>query len=404
MDNKIYVINGYDFGSSGSISWSIIKYCIKKENYNFKFYASNKETNNNISFNINLCNGLYKKLNNILTKINGSDGFRNKLVTKLIIRDITNFNPDLIHLHTLHGYYINIPMLLDYASEHNIPVIWTLHDNWLFTGRCAVIPTCCNEYISKCLKCKHKKQYPFAIFDFANKYYLKKEKMINDINNICFVSPSIWNKKIGQNSLLKHKKIEVINNGIDLNIFKPTESNLRDVLNIQNKFVILCAAYPWSNSKGLAIINEISSKLDERFKIVMLGLTKDIETNSKIIRCERIKSAQEMAKYYSMADVFLTPSVGDNFPTVDMESLACGTPVISFDVGGTKEIVADNVGWVVKKGDIDALEKSIYEAYESPISKSTCCNYAKRFDRDIMCQKYLDLYNKMINETKNKQL
>lgn len=401
-NNKIsvYMINGSDFGSTGSISWSIINYGYKNEEISFRFYVSNKKNNSNVSFIIKNTQGLYKKANNLITKIDGSDGFRNKKSTKYIIDDIKKFNPDLIHLHTLHGYYINLPMLLNYANEHNIPIVWTLHDNWLFTGRCAFIPCDCTELSKKCLHCHFKNKYPFSIFDLANKYYLKKEKLINSVENICFVSPSIWNKNLGENSLLKNKRIEVINNGINLNIFKPIQSNLRQEFNIQDKFVILCAAYPWSNDKGLAIINELALRLDERFQIIMVGLTKDIQTNSKILRHERISSPSELAKYYSMADVFLTPSVGDNFPTVDMESLACGTPVISFDVGGTKEIVADNVGWVVKKGDIDALEKSIYEAYESPISKSSCCNYAKRFDRDIMCQKYLLLYNNMIDSKK----
>lgn len=400
---KILMINGSDYGSTGSISFNIIDYVIKSNEYDFALFVSNKKNHSPVSIKFTT-NKFVNLINKISTKVDGGDGFKNYFDTKKLIKKIKIYNPDLIHLHSVHGHYINIEMLIKYANLKKIPIVWTLHDNWIATGRCAVIPDTCSQLLNKCKVCKFKQIYPRTVFDFANKYYSKKEKLLQNVNNMIFVSPSIWNKNIVQQTILKEKDVIVINNGIDLNIFKPTESNLRDVLNIQNKFVILCAAYPWSNSKGLAIINEISSRLDERFKIVMLGLTKNIETNSKILRFDRIKSAQEMAKYYSMADVFLTPTLGDNFPTVDMESLACGTPVISFDVGGTKEIVADNVGWVVKKGDIDTLEKCIYEAYESPISKSTCCNYAKRFDRDIMCQKYLDLYNKMIEGTKKKQL
>ena len=391
---KIYVINGYDFGSTGSISLDIINFCKLNRNIDFKFYASNRETN--LSFNIDLFHGIYKKFNNLLTKIDGSDGFRNKIVTKLIINDIKLFKPDLLHFHNLHGYYINIPMILNFAKEQNIPIVWTLHDNWLFTGRCAVIPCNCIEIDKKCLNCRFKKKYPFSIFDFANKYYLKKEKMIKSINNICFVSPSIWNKNLAEKYLLAHKSIRVINNGINLNVFKPIKSDIREKLNLQNKFVILCVAYPWSKDKGLLIINELASKLDDRFQILVIGLTDKNETHAKILRHERISSPIELAKYYSMADVFLTPSVGDNFPTVDMEALACGTPVISFDVGGTKEIVTEDVGWVVKKGDIDALEKSIYSAYNHPISKTKCLEYAKKFDKIEMCKKYLALYDEMI--------
>ena len=398
---RIYVINGSDFGSTGSISWNIINYCQKNANMVFRFYVSNKKKDNDISFVLKEAQGLCKKINNIITKIDGSDGFRNKKSTLHIIEDIKRFNPDLIHFHTLHGYYINLPMILNYAQKQNIPIVWTLHDNWLFTGRCACIPVNCTEIEKKCLHCHFKNKYPFALFDFANKYYLKKEKMINDYKNICFVSPSLWNKSIGQSLLLKNSRVEVINNGIDLNIFKPTKSNIRKKLNLQNKFVILCVAYPWSNDKGLGVINELASRLNEKFQIIMVGLTDDIKTNKKILRHERINSQIELVKYYSMADVFLTPSVGDNFPTVDMESIACGTPVISFDVGGTKEIVTNEVGWIVNKGDIYALEKSINEAYEHPIPKSVCSSYAKRFDKNNMCKRYLDLYHEMINKSNN---
>ncbi|MCH5180308.1 MAG: glycosyltransferase [Erysipelotrichales bacterium] len=395
---NIAVINGCDFGSTGTISSQIINYISNKMPLDFTIYVSDKRTNNEKVVDINK-NKFLKQINRIAVKIFGDDGFRNKANTKKLLKILKNSMPDLIHIHNLHGYYINMPMLLDFTQKNNIPVIWTLHDNWVFTGRCAFVPTDCPNFKNQCKSCSHLKSYPKTFFDKAHKYYGIKKNLFEN-KNIVFVSPSQWNKDLAKESLLAQARVEVINNGIDLTAFYPRQSNEKKVaMGVSDRFVILCAAYPWTERKGLSYINKLAAELDSsKFAIVMVGVTDDVETNENIIRHPRVSNQNELAEFYSMADVFLTPTKGDNYPTVDMESLACGTPVISFDTGGTKEIVVSDVGVVVPQDDYDGLKESIYKIYENPISKDKCYDYAKRFDKNLMLEAYLKLYMEMLKE------
>lgn len=395
---RIAIINGSDFGSTGKIAIDIMNYVESQANINCTLFTSNKKTNKENIICID-SNKLIKKINRIIVKIFGSDGFRSIINTKRLIRKLKKEKIDLIHIHTLHGYYINMPLLFEYIKKEQIPVIWTLHDNWIFSGRCACIPETCEMFQKECLKCEYKKIYPRTFFDCSHHYFIKKHRIINSINNITFVSPSKWNLSYREHSTLKKKKMIVINNGIDLSIFHPTSSDLREKLNICDKFIILCVAYPWSNAKGLHYINKLSSEIDSHiFSIVMVGVEENIETHENIIRIPPIYDQNELAKYYSMSDVFLSPTLADNYPTVAMEAISCGCPVIFFDVGGTSEIVSKDVGVLIEKNDYNAIKNAIINLYNNPIKREDCIKNAYRFDKTNMLRQYLDLYKSMMKE------
>lgn len=398
MKNKIVVINGSDFGSTGKISLEIISYVQSHGEVSCDFLVSNKKTNFSNVFCIDN-NKVIRIINKIIVKVFGSDGFRNIYNTRKIINSLKKEKIDLIHIHSLHGYYINFPMLFKFINKNKIPVIWTLHDNWIYSGRCAFIPEKCFLYKDGCKKCKYHKIYPRTIFDRANYYYKRKHKILKNTSKIIFVSPSKWNANLRYGTFLENHEFVVINNGIDLSKFSPTKSNLRHELNIDKKFVILCIAYPWNQSKGLNYINQLAEELDtSKFVIVMVGVDDQVITHQNIIRIGPIFVQEELAKYYSMADVFLSPTTADNYPTVAMESISCGCPVIFFDAGGIKEIVGEEVGILVPKNDYEGIKNAVLSMYINPFSRETCIDYSKRYDKEHMLQKYYDLYMSMIEK------
>lgn len=402
MNEKIVVINGTDSGSTGTIALEIANYVSSNIQTDYVLFTSDKKTKEKRVIQIN--DGLSKKINRFLVKVDGSDGFRNNQSTKKLIQHIKNIKPALIHIHNIHGYFLNMPMLMAFIESTNIPLVWTLHDNWLFTGRCATIPRDCDGLKTNCEKCKFKKLYPWTFFDFSKKFFKKKLNALSLISNVTFVSPSQWNKTIAEQSLImKNKKIIVINNGIDLNVFNyKNVTHLREKYYLENKFIVFCAAFAWSEEKGLSYVNEIAEKLDKnKFAVIMAGATKNIKTSKNVIRLPIITSSNKMAELYSLANVFLTPTLCDNYPTVDMESLACGTPVVTFDTGGAKEIVNANVGRVVKQGDIEGLYNAIIDLYNNPIDRDYCRQYAMRFSKTLMLDKYLELYKELIGRKNN---
>ncbi len=395
---KIAIINGSDFGSTGKIAIDIMDYVESQSNICCTLFTSNKKTKKENVICID-DNKLIKNINRIIVKIFGSDGFRSIFNTKKLIKKLKKEKFDLIHIHTLHGYYINLPLLFRHIKKEQIPVILTLHDNWIFSGRCACIPETCKMFNKECLKCEYKSIYPRTFFDCAHHYFRKKHRIINGLDNIVFISPSKWNLNYREATTLNEKKMIVINNGIDLSIFHPTKSDLKEKHNICNKFIILCVAYPWSNAKGLNYINKLASEIDPNiFTIVMIGIEDNIETHESIIRIPPIYDQNELAKYYSMSDVFLSPTQADNYPTVAMEAISCGCPVVFFDVGGTSEIVTKDVGILIEKNDYDAMKNAIIDLYNHPIKREDCIKNAYRFDKTNMLKQYLKLYTSMMEE------
>ncbi len=395
---KVAIINGSDFGSTGKISLDIMNYVESKDNNKCILFVSNKRTDKS---NVDCIdrNKILKMINRFTVKIFGSDCFRSFINTKRLIKKLKRGKFDLIHIHTLHGYYINLSMLSKFIQRHKIPVIWTLHDNWIFTGRCASIPEKCKMIYKECEKCDFKNEYPRTIFDRAHHFFLKKQKIIQSFDKIVFVSPSKWNLNCGSENTLKYKQKIVINNGIDLSVFHPTTSNLRETYNINDKFVILCVAYPWSEAKGITYINRLAEELDpSKYAILMIGVEENIITHHNIIRINPIYNQNELAKYYSIADVFLSPTLADNYPTVAMEAISCGCPVVIFDIGGTSEIVSKDVGILVSKGDYEGLKNAVINVYNQPFDRKKCAGKAKIFSKEYMLSQYYELYKLIIKK------
>lgn len=329
------------------------------------------------------------------------------IATKQLIKKIDEYNPDIIHLHNIHGYYINTKILFKYLKKTNKPIVWTLHDCWTFTGHCAYFDYVnCEKWKKQCENCPQKKSYPGSLFwDSSKKNFNIKKRVLTENKKIFFVTPSNWLAELVKKSFLKKFPVEVINNGIDLQKFKPIKNEIKEKYNIKDKFVILGVASAWETRKGLKYFIELSKKLDESFKIVLIGISEEIKKDipENIITISRTNSVEELANFYSMADVFVNPTLEDNFPTTNLESLACGTPVITFKTGGSPESISEKCGVVVEKGNAEKLYEAIIKIKKKNVKEEDCIKKSKDYDKNNKYKEYIELYMKIIEGEQNSE-
>jgi len=333
------------------------------------------------------------------TRIFDTHGFGSARATRAFIAKIRTLNPDVIHLHNLHGYYLHIGLLFEYLRQANKRVIWTLHDCWGFTGHCAYFDfIACNRWRTECHHCPSKAEYPRSIFlDRSQRNYRQKKELFTGSGDLTIVTPSGWLAKLVKESFLQVYPAVLINNGIDLNLFKPAPSDFRRRHKLQDQFVLLGVAAGWDERKGYSYFMDLARQLRPDEKIVLVGLGKQQikELPPGIIGIPRTNSVKELAEVYSAADVFLNPTLDDNFPTTNLEALACGTPVVTFNTGGSPECLADGCGLVVEQGDFAGLVSAI--ALVRKIGKehysAKCRKHAQaRFDKNNRLAEYLGLY------------
>lgn len=299
---------------------------------------------------------LYEHL--IETRLFDNHGLASRFATKNFVKQIEELKPDVIHLHNIHGYYLNYRILFDYLNKTNIPIVWTLHDCWAFTGHCGhFIMANCERWKIGCGHCPiTHTEYPKSFIDRSARNYKLKSEIFGANQNIHIVTVSEWLAGLVRQSFLKEKDIRVINNGIDLNVFKPTP------VKGDGCYRVLGVSNLWSGVKGLPDIIRLRELLDrEKYEIVVVGVSKEqiADLPEGIVGIERTASAAELATYYSSANVFVNPTYADTFPTVNLEALACGTPVVTYKTGGSPESVDAKTGVVVEQGDVKAMAEAV---------------------------------------------
>jgi putative colanic acid biosynthesis glycosyltransferase len=339
----------------------------------------------------------------IKTRLTDEHGFGSVSATKKFIKQIEEYNPDIIHLHNLHGYYINIEILFNYLKQADKPVVWTLHDCWAFTGHCSHFDYIgCEQWKTGCNNCPQKKEYPSSLLkDNSEMNYIKKKELFTSVKNMTIVTPSEWLASIVKKSFLGKYTVKVINNGINLDIFKPTGSDFREKYGLQDKYILLGVANVWDRRKGLNYFTELAKLLDDTYQIILVGVTEKQKQAlpQNIIGITRTSNVNELVEIYGTADVFINPTLEDNFPTTNLEALACGTPVITFKTGGSIECIDESCGIVVEKGDIDTFIQAIEEMKSKSKSFYTnaCMNRAKyNFDKNDRYNDYIELYNNQL--------
>ena len=403
--NKIAIINCGDNGSTGKICTSLMQY-YSSNNFDVLFACHNvKEDllNDNRVYQIKE-NKIAFFLNKVLCRLDGSDGFRNKAATKKLIKKLDVFSPGIVHLHNLHGHYINIELLLNFLFKKNIKIIWTLHDCWAFTGRCPYFDiTKCSQWKNGCNKCPKQAlhDYPAAyLFNRPRYYFNKKNELFSKFKkNLLFVTPSNWLFNLLGSSILKEFNRAVINNGINNAVTSIQYDSIK--LNCDyNKIILICVAYPFSKTKGIDHVIKLSKCLDySKFELIVVGL----KEKQKCLFDKRIKSVgyisnpNTMVFLFGCADYFINPTLEDNFPTVNIESLKAGTPVITFETGGSPEVLTDKTGIVVERDNFEKMLDAIKNiSKKTDFIKKECIERSMIYTEEKMCSNYLDIIQKLL--------
>lgn len=333
-------------------------------------------------------------------------GLSSKRATKKLIKQIEEIKADIIHLHNIHGYYINVKVLFNYLSKADIPVVWTLHDCWSFTGHCAHFEAVgCEKWKIECHSCPLTKSYPASIrIDNSTNNFRVKKRLFNSLSNLTLVPVSNWLKELLPYSFLSNIPAQTIYNGIDLSIFKPNKvtngAGIKYKI-LEEKLVLLGVSNIWTGGKGLNDFIELSAMIDSNTIIVLVGLDKKqiSQLPKNIIGIERTTNQEELAELYSLATLFLNLTYGDTFPTTNLEAIACGTPVITYRTGGSPESIINQTGFVVEKGDFNGVLKAIEEVRlkGKEYYTNNCREYAeKHFNKNDRFQEYIDLYENLL--------
>lgn len=390
---KLVQINTVCNGSTGRIM-NQIQQTAENEGWEaYSFFGRGKPANEKCYKITNMVDVLYSVF---LTRVFGLHGYGCKRATKKLIKNIEKINPDVIQLHNIHGYYINIKILFDYLKNCNKKIVWTLHDCWAFTGHCSHFDYVeCDKWKTQCEKCIQKNQYPKSIIkDKSYTNYLLKKETFNDVKNMILITPSEWLAKNVKESFLQKYKVKVINNGIDLKIFKPTESNFRKENELEDKFVILGIANIWNERKGLNVFINLSKKLDERYKIVLVGLKhKQIKKLPKnIIGIQQIDDIKKLVEIYTMADLFINPSTEETMGLTTVEAMACGTYVLVNNKTAIPEVINKYSGDIVNNNNIEQYIEKIYKLKDKLYKSEECSKQAQKYDHLKKYNEYLKIY------------
>lgn len=394
---NILEINTFNWGSTGNIMLAIAETARSKGHTVYTCCANSTDNKRKkaLKDQILIGNRFVRKIHLYLGTYTGLNGCFSIVSTLKFLRKIKKLNIDIIHLHNLHNCYINLPLLFRYIKKNNMKVVWTLHDCWGFTGSCPCFSYVgCNKWQTHCHTCDLYTWYPQSKVDNSRYMYRLKKEWFTGVKNMTLVTPSQWLADLVKQSFLKDYPVKVINNGIDLENFRTTVSDFRVKNNIKNDFVVMGIAFSLNDRKGGKHIIETAKKMKD-IKFVIVGLATKEKLPENVIVLPKTNSKEELAKIYSMADVFVNPTLEDNFPTVNLESIACGTPVITFKTGGSPESVSEDVGIVVRQGDVDGLCNAISEIRQNAKEyySEKCVEKAKKmYNEKEKFLEYVEIY------------
>lgn len=346
----------------------------------------------------------------IMTRLFDRHGLESKRSTKAFIRKIEEIKPDVIHIHNIHGYFLNYKLLFEYLAQSPIPVVWTIHDCWLFTGHCYHYASAnCYRWQTECGNCPQKNAFPKSwMVDRSKKNFRDKKAAFTSLKKgqLTLVTVSDWMKEEMRDSFLSEIPIKVIHNGINMDVFHPRDcQNIKEKLNLDGKRIILGVASIWSKEKGINDFIQMASLLNPDELIMLVGI--DSETQKQlpgnVVAISRTENASQLAEIYSAADVFVNPTWQDNYPTVNMEALACGTPVVTYRTGGSVEVITPATGQVVEQGDVPGLLDAVRCFFEKDreILRERCYDYARHhFPKEERYKDYFCLYEDLIDASR----
>lgn len=394
--NSIVEINGGNKGSTGKIMIGIADVARKSGFEVHMFSPAGRSQLKDVPYNTFIGSSLEHQLCLKLNYYLSTEGKFNYIATLKLLHDLKRINPQIIHLHNIHNSYLNLEMLFRYINKNNIKVVWTLHDCWAFTGHCPYFDIVhCQKWKTQCHDCPLYQKYPATYRDSSGSEYLRKKKLFNSVKDMTIVTPSRWLADLTGQSFLQKYTVKVIYNGIDFKVFHPRTSTFREMHRMQKKFIVLGVAFSWGIRKGLDRFQKLAEQLDARFQIVLVGIGQEHVNSDRIICIPQTDNQEQLAEIYTAADVFLNPTREDNFPTVNIEALACGTPVLSYGAGGSAEAIDETCGMVVSD---DTVIEVLHNLYQKNYDSQACLDRSRTFDQQLKFMDYANLYHVLLDE------
>lgn len=393
---NIVEINTLNFSSTGNIMLEVTRRLREQGHQVMVCYPA---TRNNLKKQVEgsylVCGQIERNIGLNLSKLLGCDDLLFRWATRRLIRRMDRFGVDLIHLHNLHCWYINLPVLFRYIKKKGIRVVWTLHDCWPMTGHCPHFDMVgCDKWETGCHDCPQYREYPECLVDNSKRMYRVKKRALTGVPDLTLVTPSQWMAGIAARSFLKGYPVRVIYNGIDLSRFHPVENTFRTDHGCKDKFILLGVAMGWTVRKGVDVFIRLAGTLGPSFQIVLVGTDDKVDAQlpGNIISIHKTQDQRGLAEIYTAADLFVNPTREETLSLVSIESLACGTPVVMFNTGGCPETIDGTCGVVVEKDDVAAMESAILRiAAERPFTQEACRKRAERFASEDRYAEYIRL-------------
>lgn len=396
---RVAFINSGNYGSTGRIIYEISEIIEQEGGSAIRCYPDeclNLKTKGNDYV---ISSNLYLKINRKIAIYTGLTGRFNLFATRKLIKKLRAYKPDIIHLHNLHNSYVNLKCLFEYIRKDKIKVVWTLHDCWAFTGHCAHYTMAnCDKWIDGCNNCDCYTEYPYGIFDNSRNNYIYKRKIFSGIENLYITTPSDWLHNQVEKSFLGNYTIKTISNAINTDVFRPTYGNALEKYNLVNKKILLGISFDWTIKKGVDVFCKLAKNISHEFVIVLVGKCDDVDLPPSIIQIDRISDKKELAELYTAAFAFINPTREEVFGLVNVEALACGTPVITFNTGGSPEIVDESCGMVCENNNVESIIDCINKLSCKYPNSDDCIKHARLFDYRTVYPKYVRLYEEIINQ------
>lgn len=399
---KILQINAnYGIGSTGLIVKDIGEMITKSGN---EAYYAYQKSNSNEDNSFRVGNILDWKIHAVMCRILGGQGYYSRIATHRLIANIVRIKPDVVHLHNLHSNFVNIDILLKFLAKEDIATVITMHDCWYFTGKCFHYIDCnCDKFMVGCGNCPKKSAPPKSyLFDWSKFSLENKKNRLLSIPRLKIVGCSNWICNEAHKSILSNCDIEPVYNGVDVSIFCPTSSSVRKYHNVGNDFLVMGMANKWLLDENIDMLKKVSSL--ENVSLMIVGCTNEqkkiiSEIDDRVIKVGFIDSREELAKYYSAADVFVNLTHADTLPTVNMESICCGTPVITYNSCGSPELLNENTGIIVEENDKNSIIKAIKLVSESSFNECRQVGVC-RFDKTKCYERYIEIYRDLVEKAK----
>jgi putative colanic acid biosynthesis glycosyltransferase len=387
-------------GSTGRIASDIGKMIVEKGGQSFIAYGRQEHQHQPNAIKIG---NRWDQANHLLqTRLFDRHGFLSNKATRIFLQRISELKPDVIHLHNLHGYYLNVELLFAFLQVWKKPVVWTLHDCWAFTGHCTYFTHVnCQKWKTQCYQCPLKKEYPSSIgLDRSKNNFFKKKEAFSSLKNLALVTVSDWLKSMVSSSFLNDKECTTIYNGVNLEVFRPMSSSSLSKYGIVSTY-ILAVANIWTKRKGLDDLKALRSILTPSLQMVVIGLSQEQirDLPPGMVGIERLQNVNDLAELYSGASVFVNPSKLETFGMVTAEALACGVPVVVYDATASPELVAEGTGYVVPEHDIAGMATAIAKIMRNGTSsyRQRCRDAATaQFDKEKQYEKYFALYKSLL--------